>query len=59
MPTAKKTSEKKVVKGDTYECEVCGLSVVVDESCGCVDACDIICCSQPMKEKKSKTATAK
>ena len=42
-------SGKKVVKGDQYSCEVCGLVVSVDETCGCVDACDIICCGQEME----------
>ena len=26
--------------------------VTVDEACGYVDVCDIVCCGQPMKEKK-------
>jgi hypothetical protein len=26
--------------------------VSVDEACGCVDACDIICCGTEMKLKK-------
>lgn len=47
-----KVSKKKVKKGDTYQCTVCGLVVTVDEACGCVDACDIICCEKPMKAKK-------
>ena len=56
MPTAKKTAtSNKTAKGDSYVCEVCGLSVIVDEACGC-ETCDIICCAQPMKAKKSKTA---
>ncbi len=39
-------------KGTKYECEECGLVVVVDEACGC-QACDLICCSEPMKEVKA------
>jgi hypothetical protein len=27
--------------------------VSVDETCGCVDTCDLICCDEPMKAKKS------
>ena len=38
----------KVTKGDRYACDVCGLVVSVDEICGCVDACDIICCGEQM-----------
>lgn len=46
-------STKKALKGDSYSCSVCGLVVTVDEVCGCVDTCDIICCSEPMKPKKT------
>jgi hypothetical protein len=54
-----KTSRKAVAKtktkaGDSYVCGVCGLAVTVDEACGCVDACDIICCETPMKKKRAK-----
>ena len=55
----KKATKKTIAKGDSYTCEVCGLSVVVDEACGCVDVCDIICCSKPMKEKKVKVKASK
>ena len=47
-----KTGKKKVRSGDRYSCEVCGLVVSVDEACGCVDACDVICCGQQMKARK-------
>jgi len=46
-------------KGDTYGCEVCGLVVTVDEDCGCVDTCDIICCGEPMKVKKTPVSSKK
>jgi hypothetical protein len=49
---AKKVTKKDIKKGDVYECSVCGLAVRVDEVCGCVDACDIICCEKPMRAKK-------
>ncbi len=49
--TVKKVTKKGVKKGDVYQCGVCGLAVTVDE-CGCVDACDIICCEKQMKPKK-------
>jgi len=48
----KKVSKKGVKKGDAYKCSVCGLVVTVDEVCGCIDACDIICCEKAMKPKK-------
>ena len=51
---AKASSTKKVAKGDAYVCGVCGLAVTVDETCGCVDVCDIICCGKPMKAGKAK-----
>jgi len=52
-------ASKKVAKGNAYACEVCGLVVSVDEACGCVDYCDIICCGEPMKERKVKVQTTK
>lgn len=49
MPKNKKT---KIKKGDKYKCGVCGLVVKIDEVCGCVDMCDIVCCEKPMKKKR-------
>jgi hypothetical protein len=49
---AKAAAVKKVAKGDSYVCGVCGLAVTVDDACGCVDVCDIICCGEPMKTRK-------
>jgi hypothetical protein len=56
---AKKAAKKAVARGktkegDAYVCGVCGLAVTVDEECGCVDTCDIICCDTPMKKKRAK-----
>ncbi len=50
--SVKKSVKKRVKKGEAYSCSVCGLAVTVDEVCGCIDACDIICCEKPMKPKK-------
>jgi len=50
--SVKKVANRLVKKGDVYKCSVCGLAVTVDEVCGCVDACDIICCDKQMKPKK-------
>ncbi len=52
--TEKKSSQKKsgTNKGSKYTCDECGIVVSVDEACGCVDACDLVCCGEPMKEKK-------
>jgi hypothetical protein len=49
---AKKGVKKGVKKGDVYKCGVCGLAVKVDEVCGCIDMCDIICCERPMRARK-------
>ena len=43
-----RAGKKKVNQGNRYACDVCGLVVSVDEACGCVDACDIICCGEQM-----------
>src|SRR4030043_348138 len=45
-------TDEVVKKGDVYKCGVSGLAVTVDEVCGCIDYCDIICCEKPMKLKK-------
>ncbi len=50
----KAVARGKTKVGDSYACEVCGLSVIVDDVCGCVDACDIVCCETPMKKKRAK-----
>ncbi len=47
---AKKSSKAK--KGSRYSCTSCGLVVSVDNACGCVDYCDIVCCGKAMKPKK-------
>jgi hypothetical protein len=44
-------------KGDQYECEECGLVVLVEDPCGC-DACEIVCCEQPMKPVKAPVKKA-
>ena len=45
----KKTGKAKKAR---YSCEACGLLITVDNVCGCVDACDIVCCGESMKAKK-------
>jgi hypothetical protein len=65
MPEKKASAAKKprakraTSKGDNYVCEVCGLSVVVDEVCGCEEVHEIICCEQPMKKKATRAKAAK
>ena len=46
------SSRAKVKAKDQYKCSVCGLVVSVDETCGCVQTCDIICCDTQMKKKR-------
>ena len=43
----------KVKPGDVLSCEVCGLSVIVDEECGCAMA-ELICCEEAMQNKGPK-----
>lgn len=48
--STKKTGKSK--RKSRYVCTVCGLVIIVDNICNCVEACDIICCGQEMKPKK-------
>jgi hypothetical protein len=48
--------KKKTQVGSVYQCKVCGLVVSVIDECGCVEACDLICCEEAMKPKKTKAA---
>lgn len=47
-----KTVSSSAKKGSKLQCRVCGMSVTVDEICGCVEAHDIMCCGTAMKPKK-------
>ena len=57
--TAKKSTKGQYAKGDTLICEVCGLEVIVDTACGCGEACAVICCEQPMTQRKTRASKAK
>jgi hypothetical protein len=50
----KKKAAAKIKKGQAYECHVCGLRVVVDNICGCVEEHALICCTKPMKKKTAR-----
>jgi len=52
-PAAKAAKKPVVPKDSKYTCGVCGMVVSVDTACGCVEACDLICCAKPMKLKKA------
>jgi hypothetical protein len=45
--------KKKVAKGETYACQVCGLGVTVEEIGDLVVEQDsvLLCCGAPMKKK--------
>ena len=49
---AKKAADAGTKKGPRHACGVCGIAVTVDEVCGCIDTCDIICCGRQMTSKK-------
>jgi hypothetical protein len=59
--TAKKAAKRTVNNGDSLTCEVCGLSVVVEEIGGVPVAEEtvLLCCGKPMKAKAGKTKTGK
>ena len=50
---------KRAAKGDSYVCEVCGFSVIVDEECGCADVHEILCCGKPMTARRTKAKSTK
>jgi hypothetical protein len=43
-----------IAKCDRYVCKVCGFSLLVDEDRGSLEAREILCCGEPMKEKISR-----
>ena len=45
-------------KGEKYQCEECGLIIVVDEPCGC-ETTELLCCNVPMKPVKATTPKPK
>jgi len=65
MPTKKASAAKrpratrKASKGDNYVCGVCGLSVIVDDVCGCEEVHEIICCEQPMTKRTTRAKAAR
>jgi hypothetical protein len=44
-------------KGEKYQCDECGLIVVIEDPCGC-EVVELMCCEAPMKPVK-KAAKAK
>jgi hypothetical protein len=53
----KKTPEKKTLKkGDFYSCDVCGLTVTIDENHAYTENTMLVCCGHNMKPKAPKAA---
>ena len=48
----------KVKKDDMFCCADCGLEVVVNKECGCIDT-ELICCGGPMIKEKSSSGRTK
>ena len=44
--------QKELKSGARYTCDVCGLAMRVEKTCGCTDFCDVICCGEQMKPAK-------
>ena len=57
----KKTAKKKISNGDSLVCEVCGMSVIVEEIGGIpvAEETTLLCCGKPMKAKASKAKSTK
>ncbi len=47
----KQTAARKISKGEGLVCEVCGLSVLVDEYNGYAEETTLVCCGVPMKNR--------
>lgn len=58
---AKKPAKKRVNTGDSLVCEVCGMSVIVEEIGGIpvAEETTLLCCGKPMKAKASKAKSTK
>jgi hypothetical protein len=59
--TAKKTVKRKINNGDSLVCDVCGMSVIVEEIGGIPVAEEtvLLCCGKPMKAKAKKVNSSK
>lgn len=40
--------KKQIKKGTVLECKECGMTVIIDEICGCVECHPLICCGEEM-----------
>jgi hypothetical protein len=48
----------KAKKDDMFCCADCGLEVVVNKACGCIDT-ELMCCGGPMIREKSSSGQAR
>jgi hypothetical protein len=57
----KKTAKKKISNGDSLVCDVCGMSVIVEEIGGIpvAEETTLLCCGKPMKAKAKKVNSSK
>jgi len=57
----KSAATKKITRGDSYVCGVCGLAVTVEEvgNIALVAESPIICCGEVMKKQKGKARVKK
>ena len=53
-PVRRTSPKKRIAKGESYACEVCGLVVSVDDVCGCAEAHEVFCCGKPMQQRTGR-----
>lgn len=55
------TTKKRINKGESLVCGVCGLAVVVEEvgDITIIEESPLICCGKPMRSKARKTMATK
>jgi hypothetical protein len=61
MAVKKATTKKRVSEGDAMVCEVCGLSVVIEQVGDVAVREDnvLLCCSKPMKKRARKASATR
>ncbi len=59
MEGKKIQAKKNLNKGDSLTCEVCGLTVTVDENHAYTEGSMVMCCGESMKPKARKASPAK
>lgn len=59
VPAKKTAATRKLAKGDSLECNMCGLVITIDEDCGCAEEHMILCCDEPMAARKKAAPKSK